>query len=796
MGDEMDDEAFARMLQQQLLEEEQQALAAAGPAPTPHTPGAFSQPPPSQEEIDDMEFARRLQEEEARAAEGASSAASNHQGGKSQQEIEDEDARLARMMMESGMSLRDMNLPNSEESGGGGGGGADALAPSTLGSIPQETPYHAPAPASGTRTPPPNAARAAPFSSTAGASAQMRQPISPSPYQQPGAAMPPAAAAPGRKPPPQYSPPNSREFKLPGQSAGAVPRAPNFNRAASGGSTHSSTGGSGHSRQYQGGVSRSGNAGPPGTGVASRPRQKAPPTASMPNQPPDMPGLPGDVNFDIPTKPSKKEKKKKKGIFGFGRRKDSDDSVEILNSSSGVKPRATPAARNSTGEEQRSSTDFEPDTPIVPFPIPKPVSRPADTIGAPKGPLPYSLSVSRDAPTEPAATVRTERTLVGRAAQCAVCMKPAPKPLAALDKKYHPDCFRCITCQQKIDASGSFAFIESNGQKQPMHRQCYAELYGIKCAVCKQSIPAGPDGRISFVKHPFFDTEQMCPRHARSMTRRCTGCHRFEPETEPFADLNDVGRCVCLACCRTVIVDSSDAQPLWEEVVEFFDTKLHLPIWKDFREVPILIVGYQALNDQMSSNNNVHGGASQIMTRGLCLTEHQSGRKFQMNRMKWDRQNLSFVAVDAEQRGFTFFQVPDASKVNPDASVTAILCLSGLPRDLTASVLAHEATHAWIKLHPRFDIQKPIPPQVEEGVAQLIALLFLNDGLAPAPPLEYNDGSGPSDEKLRQYFKFSIETDDHEIYGTGYRRAAMAYSQIGIEALMSHIVLYQDFPEV
>ena len=166
-----------------------------------------------------------------------------------------------------------------------------------------------------------------------------------------------------------------------------------------------------------------------------------------------------------------------------------------------------------------------------------------------------------------------------------------------------------------------------------------------------------------------------------------------------------------------------------------------------------------------------------------------------MNRLKFNAQSMSFMASDAEDRGFTYFQVPDARKVNPDASVTAILCLSGLPRDLSASVLAHEATHAWIKLHPRFDIQRPIPPQVEEGCAQLIALLFLNDGLDPAPPLENNDGSGPSDEKLRQYFKYSIETDDHEIYGLGYRKAAMAYSKIGIEALMSHVVLYQEFPE-
>jgi len=176
------------------------------------------------------------------------------------------------------------------------------------------------------------------------------------------------------------------------------------------------------------------------------------------------------------------------------------------------------------------------------------------------------------------------------------------------------------------------------------------------------------------------------------------------------------------------------------------------------------------------------------------LTEHQSGRKFKLAAMKFNKNNLSFEACDVEARGFSFFQVPDASKVNPDASVTAILCLSGLPRDLAASVLAHEAIHAWIKLHPRFDIQYPIPPQVEEGCAQLVAMLFLTDGLDAAATETYDDG-GPSDEKLRQYFKFSIETDDHEIYGEGYRKAAKAYSNIGIEALLSHVVLYQDFPE-
>jgi hypothetical protein len=36
-------------------------------------------------------------------------------------------------------------------------------------------------------------------------------------------------------------------------------------------------------------------------------------------------------------------------------------------------------------------------------------------------------------------------------------------------------------------------------------------------------------------------------------------------------------------------------------------------------------------------------------------------------------------------------------------AVTAILVLYGLPRDYTASILAHEALHAYIRLAPSFD---------------------------------------------------------------------------------------------
>jgi len=376
---------------------------------------------------------------------------------------------------------------------------------------------------------------------------------------------------------------------------------------------------------------------------------------------------------------------------------------------------------------------------------------------------------------------------------CATCKQPARYYVQVLGNIYHPECFICMGCHEVIKADEPIAcHVGENGEQNPLHRRCYAELFGMKCIVCTESIPMDSEGKISFVKHPFFSNEHMCPKHADENRRRCTGCYRYEPKIGGFADLGDGNRCVCLACCRTVVVDSADAKPLWDKVIHFFEHGLKLPIWKGMSDVPILIVSHDALNEQLGGS--AHSGAAHLMTRGLCLSEHQCGHQFEIPSMRFNTINGSFIPNDEESRGHTLFQIPDALTSHPESSVTAILCLSGLPVDLTASILAHEATHAWIKLNPNFTIKKPIPKLVEEGCCQLVAMLLLNDGLGPTSK-DSIDGE-PSDDRLRQFFKFSIETDTNEIYGEGYRLAAKTYASIGIEALLNHVVCYQEIPVV
>lgn len=77
----------------------------------------------------------------------------------------------------------------------------------------------------------------------------------------------------------------------------------------------------------------------------------------------------------------------------------------------------------------------------------------------------------------------------------------------------------------------------------------------------------------------------------------------------------------------------------------------------DLKNIPIVMVGMDALNDNMRELRNDYFGIEQIMTRGLCLSEHHG----------------------------------TATKQDMAASVevSAIFCLSGLPSDLTASICAH-----------------------------------------------------------------------------------------------------------
>ena len=62
---------------------------------------------------------------------------------------------------------------------------------------------------------------------------------------------------------------------------------------------------------------------------------------------------------------------------------------------------------------------------------------------------------------------------------------------------------------------------------------------------------------------------------------------------------------------------------------------------------------------------------------------------------------------------------------NQPTATSLLQVLYGLPRLLTGSILAHECMHAWLRMSGFSASASHLPEQVEEGLCQLMALLWL-----------------------------------------------------------------------
>ena len=135
-------------------------------------------------------------------------------------------------------------------------------------------------------------------------------------------------------------------------------------------------------------------------------------------------------------------------------------------------------------------------------------------------------------------------------------------------------------------------------------------------------------------------------------------------------------------------------------------------------------------------------------------------------------------------------------------SVTAVLVLCGLTRSLTASILAHEAMHVWLRLHSSLQQAGThfLAPVVEEGLCQLIAAQYLEHLTTTTASSTSKAASSSSScssdwsSRLLAYYSYQIETDPSPVYGEGFRQAAAGFAALGLHALLDHVVATGQFP--
>nr|XP_043608508.1 protein DA1-related 1-like [Erigeron canadensis] len=346
---------------------------------------------------------------------------------------------------------------------------------------------------------------------------------------------------------------------------------------------------------------------------------------------------------------------------------------------------------------------------------------------------------------------------------------------------WHPECFRCHACNSPIS---DYEF--SMSENRPFHKACYKEHHHPKCDVCKSFIPANARGLIEYRAHPFW-IQKYCPSHEHDRTPRCCSCERMEARDTKYLLLDD-GRKLCLECLDSAIMDTHECQPLYLEIQDFYEG-LNMKIEQ---QVPLLLVERQALNEAMEGEKNGQGHHHLPETRGLCLSEEQT---------------ISTITRRPKVgAGRLMDMFTEPYKLVRRCEVTAILILYSLPRLLTGSILAHEMMHAWLRLKGYSNL----PPNVEEGICQVLAHMWLDSEImagsgntnvassssssTPAPESSKKGKRSDFEKQLGEFFKYQIESDTSAAYGDGFREGNKSVLKYGLRSTLDHIRLTGRFP--
>lgn len=305
------------------------------------------------------------------------------------------------------------------------------------------------------------------------------------------------------------------------------------------------------------------------------------------------------------------------------------------------------------------------------------------------------------------------------------------------------------------------------------HSKCYRERHRPKCDVCKEYIPARGDS-IEFETTPYWG-EMSCPKHATDGTPRCDGCKRYEKRGDEYATLPD-DRKLCMHCVQTVVVDQADAEPLYRDVLGFFNTFGLNALGASVESPPLYMCTQDVINAVDEEEGWHHGRTAQV--RGMCVS-HVETITTVYRQPTWRQSDTGSFFDLFGQLDVVEHRIPRSTT----QKVTAILVLSCLPRLLCGSIIAHETMHMFLRLNGFPELE----PVVEEGLCQLFALLWIERQAS-------SSSASAEDVAFCAFLADQIRTDTSAVYGVGARRAIAAHERIGLCELLTFIKRVRAFP--
>ncbi|KAL3145495.1 hypothetical protein ABBQ32_003319 [Trebouxia sp. C0010 RCD-2024] len=143
-----------------------------------------------------------------------------------------------------------------------------------------------------------------------------------------------------------------------------------------------------------------------------------------------------------------------------------------------------------------------------------------------------------------------------RCAACSLLLEGGYTQVAG--RSLHHHCHVCKACKAPIvESKFKLEGVES------YHSTCHREKFDPRCDVCAELLPL-VSGRIEYLVAPFWK-QKYCRKHDDSNTPRCCSCNRLKTSGQLWLTLSDE-RMVCQDCSKTVVQDTQQAQPLYDDV--------------------------------------------------------------------------------------------------------------------------------------------------------------------------------------------------------------------------------------
>eukprot|EP00802_Teleaulax_amphioxeia_P013190 Tamp_13239.p1 GENE.Tamp_13239~~Tamp_13239.p1 ORF type:complete len:512 (+),score=35.12 Tamp_13239:24-1559(+) len=340
------------------------------------------------------------------------------------------------------------------------------------------------------------------------------------------------------------------------------------------------------------------------------------------------------------------------------------------------------------------------------------------------------------------------------------------------------NCFRCAECKHELMGK---KFFEHEGR--PYCEADYEQLFAPKCKSCARALWG------SFRVHESGETYCIpCTKHEPSCFScgRLVWARRAKYEVHHPVDLPD-GRVACELCVKDSVFSPVKAEECFTAARHFVQWLLgrevsfaqHLRAkveeigvsGRDMWTIPLTLVD----RTEMSTLCFEHG-----MHKSDCPA-HQTPTGITLLQKEvfgCARDTTALGTTRLHKRPPTMAGAVSARTVT--RAVKGICALNALPPVVLTSTLVHELLHYHMFVVGKF---RPNPPEVEEGVCELAALLYLRS-------LPQSD---ERDMRIRQRLE-----SPSKVYGGGLRSAEQKWRQLGgdrqaFNRVLEHVRVHQSF---